>query len=150
MFEDLARNLTIPKALGMRTVLIVPNNFKPTFTEIWEQDGRFYDPLRPVIEPGGFASEDELRAARAATLAAIRDAVRRAHIFVFTLGLTECWEHRETGLQYALCPGTVPGARFADIPGAGHLPNFQAPDAFNAALAAFLAETAQDLTKETR
>ena len=39
MFEDLARNLTIPKALGMRTVLIVPNNFKPTFTEIWEQDG---------------------------------------------------------------------------------------------------------------
>ncbi|MCM2563661.1 GSCFA domain-containing protein [Lutimaribacter sp. EGI FJ00015] len=80
--------------------------------EIWEEDGRFYDPLRPVIEPGGFASEDELRAARAATLAAIRDAVQRAHIFVFTLGLTESWENSETGLQYALCPGTVKGARF--------------------------------------
>jgi hypothetical protein len=80
--------------------------------EIWQEEGRFYDPLRPVIEPGGFASEDELRAARAATLAAIREAVRRANVFVFTLGLTECWENRETGLQYALCPGTVPGARF--------------------------------------
>lgn len=36
MFEDLARNLTVPKALGMTTVLIVPNNFAPTFTEAWE------------------------------------------------------------------------------------------------------------------
>ena len=38
MFEDLARNLTVPKALGMTTVLVVPNNFEPTFSEIWEQD----------------------------------------------------------------------------------------------------------------
>ena len=38
MFEDLARNLLVPKALGMTTVLIVPRNFKPTFTETWEQD----------------------------------------------------------------------------------------------------------------
>lgn len=38
MFEDLARNLTIPKSLGMRTVLVVPHNFEPAFTEIWEQD----------------------------------------------------------------------------------------------------------------
>ncbi len=40
MFEDLARNLIVPKALGMTTVLIVPRNFEPTFSEIWEQDGR--------------------------------------------------------------------------------------------------------------
>ncbi|WP_265516605.1 pyrimidine 5'-nucleotidase [Nitratireductor luteus] len=38
MFEDLARNLRVPKALGMTTVLIVPKNFEPTFTEIWERD----------------------------------------------------------------------------------------------------------------
>lgn len=38
MFEDLARNLAVPKALGMTTVLIVPNNFEPTFAEIWERD----------------------------------------------------------------------------------------------------------------
>ena len=38
MFEDLARNLVVPKALGMTTVLIVPNNFEPTFSEIWERD----------------------------------------------------------------------------------------------------------------
>lgn len=38
MFEDLARNLTVPKALGMTTVLIVPKNFEPTFSEVWERD----------------------------------------------------------------------------------------------------------------
>ena len=38
MFEDLARNLEVPKRLGMTTVLIVPRNFEPTFSEIWERD----------------------------------------------------------------------------------------------------------------
>ena len=38
MFEDLARNLTVPKAMGMKTVLIVPRNFEPDFAEIWERD----------------------------------------------------------------------------------------------------------------
>jgi len=38
MFEDLARNLIVPKLLGMKTVLVVPNNFEPTFSEIWERD----------------------------------------------------------------------------------------------------------------
>lgn len=77
--------------------------------EIWEQDGRFFDPMRPTIEPGGFASPDELRAARKATLAAIRKAVEQADVFIFTLGLTESWANRETGLEYASCPGTAAG-----------------------------------------
>ncbi|MBS9719356.1 pyrimidine 5'-nucleotidase [Tianweitania sp. BSSL-BM11] len=38
MFEDIARNLHVPKAMGMTTVLIVPNNFEPTFAEVWERD----------------------------------------------------------------------------------------------------------------
>jgi putative hydrolase of the HAD superfamily len=37
MFEDLPRNLTVPKALGMRTVLLVPQNLEGTFTEWWER-----------------------------------------------------------------------------------------------------------------
>ncbi|MGN6467870.1 MAG: pyrimidine 5'-nucleotidase [Rhizobiaceae bacterium] len=41
MFEDLPRNLVAPRALGMATVLIVPRNFQPTFTETWEGDPEF-------------------------------------------------------------------------------------------------------------
>jgi len=43
----------------------------------------------------------------------------------------------------------VPGAQFVDIPGAGHLPNFQSPDAFNAALMKFLDATAPTISKES-
>lgn len=50
MFEDLARNLTVPKSLGMTTVLIVPRNFEPTFSEIWEQDGRDGDDVDFVTD----------------------------------------------------------------------------------------------------
>lgn len=37
MFEDLPRNLTVPKALGMRTVLLVPRNLEETVVEWWEK-----------------------------------------------------------------------------------------------------------------
>jgi putative hydrolase of the HAD superfamily len=50
MFEDLARNLVVPKALGMKTVLIVPRNFEPTFSEIWERDPAFEDAVDFVTD----------------------------------------------------------------------------------------------------
>ena len=40
MFEDLPRNLTVPKSLGMRTVLIVPHNMDVALGETWEEEGR--------------------------------------------------------------------------------------------------------------
>ena len=77
--------------------------------EVWESGGRFYDPFRPAVEPGGFGSIDELKASRQETLRAIREAVTTGQVFVFTLGLTEAWQHRETGVEYAVCPGTIAG-----------------------------------------
>lgn len=40
MFEDLPRNLVVPKTLGMKTVLIVPRNFEEVYGESWEHEGR--------------------------------------------------------------------------------------------------------------
>ena len=40
MFEDLARNLAIPHALGMTTVLVVPQHTREVFREDWELEGR--------------------------------------------------------------------------------------------------------------
>lgn len=37
MFEDLPRNLLVPKTLGMKTVLLVPRNFEYEFAESWER-----------------------------------------------------------------------------------------------------------------
>jgi len=39
MFEDLARNLEVPKALGMTTVLIVPRGTEEVLAETWETEG---------------------------------------------------------------------------------------------------------------
>jgi len=50
MFEDLARNLAAPKALGMKTVLVVPRNFEPTFSEIWERDAANEDDVDFVTD----------------------------------------------------------------------------------------------------
>ena len=40
MFEDLARNLTVPHALGMTTVLVVPDGTREVVREDWELEGR--------------------------------------------------------------------------------------------------------------
>jgi putative hydrolase of the HAD superfamily len=50
MFEDLGRNLEVPKSLGMKTVLIVPRNFEPTFSEIWERDPAHDDAVDYVTD----------------------------------------------------------------------------------------------------
>src|SRR5262249_27465029 len=40
MFEDLARNLAVPHALGMTTVLVVPEHTREVLREGWELEGR--------------------------------------------------------------------------------------------------------------
>ncbi|MCD1264884.1 pyrimidine 5'-nucleotidase [Shinella sp. AETb1-6] len=37
MFEDLPRNLLVPKALGMKTVLLIPQNENHEFVDAWEK-----------------------------------------------------------------------------------------------------------------
>lgn len=81
----------------------------PASDEVWEDAGRWFDPFRPAIHPDGFASEADLRAARATTLRAIRRGVYTSDVLLFTLGLTESWENAETGAIYPVCPGTVAG-----------------------------------------
>lgn len=75
----------------------------------WKGDSGHYDPFRPNVEPGGFATEMEMLASRKATLKAIKRGVEQADIFVFTMGLTECWRDASTGVEFAICPGTLAG-----------------------------------------
>lgn len=77
--------------------------------EVWEKDGCFFDPQRPAIEPGGFTSAAEVLEMRMVTLKAIRRAFSEAGTLVFTMGLTEGWENAESGVSYAMCPGTIAG-----------------------------------------
>ena len=77
--------------------------------EVWQDNGRFYDPFRPAIEPGGFASIAEMRASQRVAITSFRKAIETADYFVFTMGLTESWFNAERGYEYPMCPGTVAG-----------------------------------------
>ena len=115
IFSFRAGNIYTAKMLRQWLMLAFDPTAQDFADEFWEVDGRFFDPLRPVIEPGGFASADELLKSRAATLAAIRKAVQRARVFIFTMGLTESWRNRKTGMEYAMCPGTAGGTFDAQL-----------------------------------
>ncbi|MEM8731803.1 MAG: GSCFA domain-containing protein [Pseudomonadota bacterium] len=77
---------------------------------IWQHDGRFFDALRPNVTPGGLETEAHVAESRAYHLEAVRDAAAEAAVVVFTLGLTEAWEHVDTGTVYPTAPGTIAGA----------------------------------------
>lgn len=84
--------------------------FLPT-EDVWiAPDGsHVVDPFRPTIQPGGFASEAEMRADRAHHLGRVREMFETLDIMVFTLGLTETWLSKTDGACFPLCPGVAGG-----------------------------------------
>ncbi len=78
--------------------------------DIWQRpDESFVDAFRPGVQPNGFVSEAELLADRRQHLACVRTMFENLDIFVFTLGLTECWRSRRDGTVYPVCPGVDGG-----------------------------------------
>ena len=77
--------------------------------DVWEKDGRFYDALRPSVEPEGLDSVEEVKAHRRDHLARVAKMMRNTDIFIFTLGLTEAWELKGKGTVYPTAPGVIAG-----------------------------------------
>lgn len=75
----------------------------------WEKDGCFVDALRPQIEPYGFHSVSELREHRRHHLSCVRQCLLEMDVLIFTLGLTETWQHQASGRVLPLAPGVVAG-----------------------------------------
>ena len=71
--------------------------------------GSIVDPFRPSIQPGGFRSVEEFVFFRNLHFEAVRKMVETMSVFVFTLGLTECWANARDGSVYPVCPGTAGG-----------------------------------------
>lgn len=76
---------------------------------VWTRDGRFFDALRPSVEPEGLDSVDEVRRHRAWHLERVRALLLEMDVFIFTLGLTESWIDRATGLALPSAPGVIAG-----------------------------------------
>lgn len=77
---------------------------------VWQNGERFWDAQRPGVEPDGLASPEIVVEMRAQHLAVLAGALKQADMIVFTLGLTEAWEHTATGTVYPTAPGTIAGS----------------------------------------
>lgn len=76
----------------------------------WKRrDGKYCDPFRPGIEPAGFDSAHAVHESRQAHLDAVRRMFLELDVFVFTLGLTECWLSKLDGAAYPVAPGVAGG-----------------------------------------
>ena len=107
-----ARTANIYSAAQFRLLLaLAAGQGDPDAPAIWQDGDRYRDSLRPVIEPAGFASRAEALASRKSMLRGLARAVTGSDVVIFTLGLTEGWEDANTGLPFAVCPGTM-GGRF--------------------------------------
>ncbi|MFC3136464.1 GSCFA domain-containing protein [Microbaculum marinum] len=78
--------------------------------EVWQRpDGRYADPFRPTVEPGGFENPDDVLKARRSHLSAVRAMFEQLEIFLFTLGITEAWRRKADGAVYPVAPGVAAG-----------------------------------------
>lgn len=94
---------------------------------IWERDGRFYDAFRPNVEPEGLPTKEEVTLQRTDHLRRFRRVIEESDVFVFTMGLTEAWGHRESGLVYPTAPGVLAGEYDPEI---HHFLNFKFADIY--------------------
>jgi len=83
--------------------------FDPVEAPWIDADGTVRDPFRPAVQPGNFTSVAEMEADRRMHLKAVKRMFETLDVFVFTLGLTECWRSHEDGAVFPLCPGVEGG-----------------------------------------
>jgi len=77
---------------------------------VWQREGRYFDALRPGVEPEGLDSVGEVMAHRKDHLRRVGEMIGAMDVLIFTLGLTETWEDTATGLVFPSAPGVIVGA----------------------------------------
>lgn len=92
---------------------------------VWSLGARYVDAQRPNVEPEGLERPEHVRQARRVHLRRMLRAIKGAEVFVFTLGLTEVWRHRDSGTVYPTAPGTLAGSY---DPGIYEFHNFTLPE----------------------
>lgn len=100
---------------------------RETESLVWERGGRFFDALRPSVDPGGHGDPADIVKLRAQHISKVREMLETLDVFVFTLGLTECWLRRSDDLALPTAPGTIAG----DFdPDAYYFQNFRYPEIY--------------------
>ena len=100
-----ARYGNIYTARQLRQLIEFAFGLRPAELFIVEENGRWYDLLRPGIQQGGFDSEHDALMDRAYHLGRVKAMFENTELFIFTLGLTEAWFDEPSGVVFPTCPG---------------------------------------------
>lgn len=73
------------------------------------RQGKWVDLLRPGVQKIGFESFEEAFGDRVHHLLRLREMFLATNVFVFTLGLTECWMEPENGTVFGVHPAVALG-----------------------------------------
>ncbi|MFQ6539794.1 MULTISPECIES: GSCFA domain-containing protein [Aphanothece] len=76
---------------------------------IWTKNGRYYDALRPAVEPSGCDAPEVVKKLRKCHIEKVQELLMSLDVFIFTLGLTEMWVHRRSGTVFPTAPGVFCG-----------------------------------------
>jgi len=76
---------------------------------IWEKNEKYYDALRPAVEPQGLDSPEEVIKHRKYHVSKVKQLFENLDLFIFTFGLTESWIHKKSGTVYPTVPGAFAG-----------------------------------------
>lgn len=82
---------------------------RPVSTHVWAKAGRYYDALRPSVDPVGQDSASTVISLREKHLDSVREMLRSVDVMIFTLGLTEAWLDPNDGTAFPTAPGVVAG-----------------------------------------
>jgi hypothetical protein len=80
-----------------------------------KKQNRYFDNLRPTVEENGFCTNEEILLSRFHTFECFKKSILNSDIFIFTLGLTESWHNKISGIEYPICPGVAAGEFNKDI-----------------------------------
>ncbi|MEX0337723.1 MAG: GSCFA domain-containing protein [Arenibacterium sp.] len=104
-----ARYGNIYTARQLRQLIEDAENAEVRQSAIWAKDTRWFDALRPGVEPEGLSSMEEVAMHRFDHLRHVRDMFETMDVFVFTLGLTEGWTDKKSGRVFPSAPGVIAG-----------------------------------------
>lgn len=76
---------------------------------VWRKADRFYDAVRPSVDPTGHKDAKTVYDLRKSHLSKVAHMLRTLDVFVFTLGLTEAWTDPRDGTVFATAPGVIAG-----------------------------------------
>lgn len=82
---------------------------RPASRHVWEREGRYFDALRPTVDPVGLDDEMSVIELRARHVLAVRRMLESLDVMIFTLGLTEGWVSPVDGTAFPTAPGVVAG-----------------------------------------